>query len=39
MISIQTRRFRVLLLYAACLLPAILWGANAGVESQQEFAV
>jgi uncharacterized protein len=28
MVSIQTRRFRVLLIYAACLLPAILWGAN-----------
>src|SRR4051794_13551959 len=35
MISIQTRRFRVLLLYAACLLPAILWGANAALKSNK----
>jgi hypothetical protein len=35
MISIQTRRFRVLLVYAACLLPAILWGANVALNSNK----
>jgi len=35
MVSIQTRRFRVLLLYAACLLPAILWGANVALKANK----
>ena len=33
MISIHTRRFRILLLYAVCLLPAIIWGADAALRS------
>jgi len=35
MISIHTRRFRILLLYAVCLLPAIIWGADAAVRSNK----
>ncbi len=35
MVSIQTRRFRVLLLYAACLLPLILYGADAALQSNK----
>ncbi|MDZ4820358.1 MAG: MMPL family transporter, partial [Planctomycetota bacterium] len=35
MVSIQTRRFRILLLYAVCLLPAVVWGANAALHSQK----
>ena len=35
MISINTRRFRILLLYAVCLLPAIIWGADAAVRSNK----
>ena len=35
MISIHTRRFRILLLYAVCLLPAIVWGRNAALRSNK----
>jgi predicted RND superfamily exporter protein len=35
MVSVQTRRFRVLLLYAACLLPAVIWGAIAALQQSQ----
>ncbi len=35
MVAIQTRRFRVLLIYAACLLPAILYGANAALKANK----
>jgi hypothetical protein len=35
MISIHTRRFRILLLYAVCLLPAIIWGADAALRSNK----
>ena len=35
MVSIQTRRFRVLLIYAACLLPAILWGASLALNANK----
>ena len=35
MISIHTRRFRILLLYAICLLPAIIWGADAAMRANK----
>src|SRR5690349_20940341 len=35
MVSIHTRRFRILLLYAVLLLPAVVWGANAALHGNK----